>query len=309
MMLLFVVASRSPFHPFNSSGILLPLPPTGKHRAMSTLLCGRFELDLSVPHVMAVINLTDDSFSGDGLKGDVTAALCRAEQALEEGADMLDLGAESTRPGSVPVPEAQEAERVVAAVETLRLLGRPLSVDTMKPAVMRAALAAGADMVNDIGGLEAPSAVEAVAGSACGLCVVHMQGAPRTMQQAPRYDDVVAEVAGFLATRVQALTAAGVACARIVLDPGFGFGKGVVHNYSMLKHFGRFVADGLPVLAGLSRKSMLGAITGAAVEDRLIASVAAAVLAVERGARIVRVHDVAATVEALKIWRACVEAA
>jgi dihydropteroate synthase len=275
---------------------------------MSTLLCGRFELDLSVPRVMAVINLTDDSFSGDGLKGDVAAALRRASMALEEGADMLDLGAESTRPGSESVPEAQEIERVVTAVEALRSLGIPLSVDTTKPAVMRAALAAGAEIINDIGGLEAPGAVEAVAGSGCGLCVMHIQNDPRTMQHAPHYDDVVSEVAEALKARVRALTAAGVARGRIVLDPGFGFGKNVAHNYSMLKHIGRFAVDGLPVLAGLSRKSMLGAVTGAAVENRLIASVAAAVLAVERGARIVRVHDVAATVEALKIWRACVEA-
>ena len=276
---------------------------------MSTLLCGRFELDLSAPRVMAIINLTDDSFSGDGLRGDIAAVLRRAEKAMEEGADMLDLVAESTRPGSEPVPEAQETERVVAAVEALRPLGIPLSVDTMKPAVMRAALAAGADMINDIAALSAPGALQTVAGSACGLCVMHMQGEPRTMQYAPRYDDVVTEVAGALAARVRALAAAGVARGRIVLDPGFGFGKDMAHNYSMLKHLGRFAVDGLPVLAGLSRKSMLGAVTGAAVENRLIASVAAAVLAVERGARIVRAHDVAATVEALKIWRACVDAA
>ncbi len=275
---------------------------------MPTLLCGRFELDLSAPRVMAIINLTDDSFSGDGLKGDVAAILRRASRALEEGADMLDLGAESTRPGSEPVPEAQEIARVVTAVEALRSFGIPLSVDTTKPAVMRAALAAGADMINDIAGFSTPGAVEAVAGSACGLCVMHMQNDPRTMQRAPRYDDVVDEVAEALKARVRALTAAGVARERIVLDPGFGFGKNVTHNYSMLKHLNRFAADGLPVLAGLSRKSMLGAITGAAVENRLIASVTAAVLAVERGARIVRAHDVAATVEALKIWRACVEA-
>ncbi|MCL1825955.1 MAG: dihydropteroate synthase [Betaproteobacteria bacterium] len=257
---------------------------------------------------MAIINLTDDSFSGDGLKGDVAAALLQAEKALEEGADMLDIGAESSRPGSSPIPEAQETERIVAAVEALRPLGSPLSVDTMKPAVMRSALAAGADMINDIAGFETPGAIEAVAGGACGLCVMHMQGKPRTMQRAPRYDDVAAEVAGFFAERVRTLTAAGVAHGRIVLDPGFGFGKSAAHNYSMLKHLGRFAVDGLPVLVGLSRKSMLGAIIGAQSENRLIASVAAAVLAVERGARIVRVHDVAATVEALKIWRACVEA-
>jgi dihydropteroate synthase len=275
---------------------------------MPTLLCGRFDFDLSTPRVMAIINLTDDSFSGDGLKGDITTVLRRAEKALEEGADMLDLGAESTRPGSKPVPEAKEIDCVVAALEVLRPLGSPLSVDTTKPAVMRAALAAGADMINDVAGFSTSGAVEAVAESVCGLCVMHMQGEPRTMQQAPRYDDVVAEVSEILAARARALMTAGVARGRIVLDPGFGFGKNMAHNYRMLKHLRRFSVDGLPILAGLSRKSMLGAVTGAAVENRLIASVAAAVLAVERGARIVRVHDVAATVEALKIWRACVEA-
>jgi dihydropteroate synthase len=277
---------------------------------MSLLTCGRFDLDLSVPRIMAIINLSDDSFSGDGLRGDIRATVRRAEKALEEGAELLDLGAESTRPGSDPVPEAQEIERVVAAIEALRDLGVPLSIDTLKPAVMRAALAAGADMINDINGFTAPGAIEAVAASRrCGLCVMHMQGEPRTMQAQPHYRDVVSEVADYLAERVEALTAAGIARERIVLDPGFGFGKSVAHNYSMLKHFARFVADGLPVLAGLSRKSMLGAITGAKVENRLTASVTSAVLAVEHGARIVRVHDVAATREALQIWRACAEAA
>ncbi|MDR1064298.1 MAG: dihydropteroate synthase [Azoarcus sp.] len=276
---------------------------------MSRFICGRFALDLSAPRIMAIINLTDDSFSGDGLRGDVTAALRRAETALEDGADLLDIGAESTRPGCAPVTEAQEIERIVAAVEALSGLGAPLSIDTMKPAVMRAALLAGADMVNDINGFSAPGAVDAVAGSRCGLCVMHMQGEPRTMQHRPNYDDVVTEVADCLSGQVKALMAAGVARERIVLDPGFGFGKNVDHNYSMLKHLARFAVDGLPVLAGLSRKSMLGIITGKTVGERLIASVTGAALAVEHGARIVRVHDVAATREALQIWRACAEAA
>jgi dihydropteroate synthase len=276
---------------------------------MSRFVCGRFALDLSAPRIMAIINLTDDSFSGDGLRGDVTAALRRAETALEDGADLLDIGAESTRPGCAPVTEAQEIERIVAAVEALSDLGAPLSIDTMKPAVMRAALLAGADMVNDINGFSASGAVDAVAGSRCGLCVMHMQGEPRTMQHRPSYDDVVTEVADCLSGQVKALTAAGVARERIVLDPGFGFGKNVDHNYSMLKHLARFAVDGLPVLAGLSRKSMLGIITGKTVGERLIASVTGAALAVEHGARIVRVHDVAATREALQIWRACAEAA
>ncbi|MDR1530301.1 MAG: dihydropteroate synthase, partial [Burkholderiales bacterium] len=202
---------------------------------MPRFACGRFELDLSVPRIMAIINLTDDSFSGDGLRGDAAAALRRAEQALEEGAEILDLGAESTRPGCDAVAEAQEVERIVAAVEALRRLDAPLSVDTLKPAVMRAALAAGADMINDINGFEAAGAVDAIAGSACGLCVMHMQGEPRTMQHAPEYVDVVNEVADYLAGRLRALDAAGVARERIVFDPGFGFGKNVAHNYSMLK--------------------------------------------------------------------------
>ncbi|MDR3086739.1 MAG: dihydropteroate synthase [Azoarcus sp.] len=275
---------------------------------MARFICGRFQLDLTAPRIMAIVNLTDDSFSGDGLKGNTKAALCRAEKACKEGADILDLGAESTRPGSTPVPEAQEIERIVAAVEALRPLNVPLSIDTLKPAVMRAALAAGADMINDINGFSAPGAVDAVAEGDCGLCVMHMRDEPRTMQIEPRYDDVVAEVAEFLAGRVYALTAAGVTRERIVLDPGFGFGKSVAHNYSLLKHFARFAVDGLPILAGLSRKSMLGAITGAPVDKRLIASVTGAVLAVEHGARIVRAHDVASTREALQIWQACAEA-
>lgn len=271
---------------------------------MTLLHCGRFQIDLSQPKVMAIINLTDDSFSGDGLHGDVSAALARAERALEEGADMLDIGAESSRPGSAPVPEAQELERVVRFVERARDWQVPLSIDTLKPAVMRAALEAGADMINDINAFRAPGAVEAVAASAAGLCVMHMQGEPRTMQADPRYDDVVAEVSAFLDERVVALQAAGVAPERIVLDPGFGFGKRTVHNFTLLRELARFGEGGLPVLAGMSRKSMLGAVTGREVDARMAASVAAALIAVQRGAAIVRVHDVAPTIDALKVWQA-----
>jgi dihydropteroate synthase len=273
---------------------------------MSVLQCGRFRLDLSEPRVMAIINLTDDSFSGDGLRGDLARALTHAERALEEGAEMLDIGAESTRPGSDPVPEAQELERVVRFIEVARGWNVPLSIDTVKPAVMRAALAAGADMINDINAFRAPGAVEAVAGGRAGLCVMHMLGEPRTMQCNPEYDDVLAEVLGFLAERVSVLESAGVARERIVLDPGFGFGKRVDHNYALLRDIARFCAGGLPVLAGMSRKSMLGAVSGRAVGDRLAASVAAALIAVQRGAAIVRVHDVAATRDALAVWRATV---
>ncbi len=271
---------------------------------MSFLLCGRFRLDLSQPRVMAIINLTDDSFSGDGSRGDLAAAIDRAERALEQGADMLDIGAESTRPGSDPVPEQQELERVARFVEHARDWRVPLSIDTVKPAVMRAALAAGADMINDINALRAEGAIEAVAGSTAALCVMHMQGEPRTMQAAPHYVDVVAEVEDFLAERVHALESAGVERGRIVLDPGFGFGKSVEHNYTLLRELARFGRGGLAVLAGMSRKSMLGAVTGRAVDARMPASVAAALIAVQRGAHIVRVHDVGPTRDALKVWQA-----
>lgn len=271
---------------------------------MPVLQCGRFQLELGQPRIMAIINLTDDSFSGDGYSADTRSALARAERALEEGADMLDVGAESSRPGSDPVSEAQELERVVAFVDAARALGVPLSIDTVKPAVMRAALAAGADMINDVNGFRTPGAVEAVAAGQAGLCVMHMKGEPRTMQHDPQYEDVVADVAAFLDARVAALVAAGVARDRIVLDPGFGFGKSTVHNYTLLRELQRFSSGGLPVLAGMSRKSMLGAVTGRAVGERLAASVAAALIAVQHGAAIVRVHDVAATRDALRVWAA-----
>lgn len=271
---------------------------------MSVLRCGRFELDLSRPRVMAIINLTPDSFSGDGVGGEVSAALARAKAALEAGADILDLGAESTRPGAEPVPEAVEIARIVPVVRALADWRVPLSVDTMKPAVMRAALEAGADLINDVNGFRAPGALQAVRDSDAALCVMHMQGEPRTMQIEPRYADVVGEVAAFLDERVSTLCAAGVARERIVLDPGFGFGKTLDHNLTLLTHIDRLCAAGLPILVGVSRKSMLGAITGRPVGQRLGASVAAALLAVQRGAHIVRVHDVADTVDALKVLAA-----
>ncbi|MDR2924870.1 MAG: dihydropteroate synthase [Azoarcus sp.] len=273
--------------------------------------CGNFRLSLDRPLIMGIVNLTPDSFSGDGLAGSTEAALAHARAQWEAGADILDLGAESTRPGAPPVSVREELARLLPVLEKIRAEGWnvPVSIDTMKPETMRAALAAGADFINDINGLRTPGALDAVAGSDCAICLMHMQGEPRTMQLAPNYDDVVSEVAGALVERARAVMAAGIARSRIVLDPGFGFGKSVAHNYSLLKHLERFTSDGFPVLAGLSRKTMLGAVTGAPPEKRLIASVAAAVLAAERGAGIVRVHDVAATAEALKIWRACAEAA
>lgn len=273
---------------------------------MTILQCGRFRLDLSRPKVMAIINLTDDSFTGDGLRGDLSAALARAEHALSEGAEMLDIGAESSRPGADQVPEAQEIERVLSFIDKALSWQVPLSIDTLKPAVMRAAVQGGADMINDINAFRSPGALEAVADSAVGLCVMHMLGEPRTMQDDPRYDDVVSEVQAFLDARVKVLEAAGVARERIVLDPGFGFGKRTVHNYALLRELARFGEEGLPVLAGLSRKSMLGAVTGRAVEERTVASAVAALIAVQRGAGIVRVHDVGATCDALKIWQAVI---
>lgn len=271
---------------------------------MPILQCGRFRIDLARPQIMAIVNLTDDSFTGDGARGDPKAALLRAEQALAEGADMLDLGAESTRPGSEAVPEAQEVARLVPVLRELSSWGVPLSVDTLKPGVMRAVIEAGADMINDVNGFLAPGAVEAVMDSAAALCVMHMRGEPRTMQQAPQYEDVVAEVAAFLDERIRVLDAAGVARERIVLDPGFGFGKTLEHNVALFRALEAMRREGLPVLAGLSRKTMLGAITGRPVGERMVASVTAAMLAAQRGAAILRVHDVAATRDALAVWQA-----
>ena len=271
---------------------------------MESLMCGRFRLSLARPLVMGIVNLTRDSFSGDGLgaAGDAVAlALEQARRMVAEGADILDIGAESTRPGAEPVPVWEELERIVPVLRSLHELGVPLSVDTSKPEVMAAAIKAGADMVNDVNALRAPGAIEAVAGSTVALCLMHRQGEPRTMQENPVYADVVAEVKGFLAARLRTLEQAGIERNRLNVDPGFGFGKTVAHNYELLARLKEFSTLGVPVLAGLSRKSMLGAATGKPVGERLAASVAAAVLAAERGAAILRVHDVAETVDALKI--------
>jgi dihydropteroate synthase len=268
------------------------------------LLCGRFQLDLNRPRIMGIVNLTDDSFSGDGLRGQVSNAIAQGLRMVEEGADLLDIGAESSRPGAEPVSVQQELYRLLPVVEGLRGCGVPLSVDTVKPEVMRAALAAGTDMINDIMALRAPGAMAAVAESSAAVCLMHMQGEPRNMQATPHYDDVVAEVSAFLATRVSACTAAGIVKDRIVIDPGFGFGKTLAHNLALLKQLDRFVATGLPVLAGISRKSMLGLITGRPVGQRMPASIAAAMLAVRMGAAIVRVHDTAATRDALAVLKA-----
>lgn len=273
---------------------------------MTTLLqCGRFQVDLARPRIMGIVNLTDDSFSGDGLHGLAANAITQGLRMVEEGAALLDLGAESSRPGAEPVSLQQELDRLLPVVEGLRDCGVPLSVDTVKPEVMRAAVAAGADLINDIAALRAPGALEAAAASpSAGVCLMHMRGEPRTMQADPHYDDVVAEVHAFLMERAVACEAAGIARNRIVIDPGFGFGKTLGHNLALLRHLDRFAGTGLPVLAGISRKSMLGLITGRPVGERVHASVAAALLAVQGGAKIVRVHDVAATRDALAVWQA-----
>ncbi|AYH44920.1 dihydropteroate synthase [Azoarcus sp. DN11] len=271
---------------------------------MAVLKCGRFDIDLERPRIMAIINTTPDSFSGDGLGHDIDAAMRRCEAAVAAGAHILDIGGESTRPGSESVPEQEEIDRVVPLVERLADWPVPVSVDTVKPAVMRASLAAGATLINDINGFRAPGAIDAVADSDAALCVMHMQGEPRSMQSAPRYNDVVGEVLDFLDHQVGALSARGVEKERILLDPGFGFGKTVEHNLALMRALDRFLATGFPVLIGVSRKSVLGAVTGRAVADRVPASIAGALIAVERGARIVRVHDVAQTRDALTVWEA-----
>jgi len=254
---------------------------------------------------MGIVNLTPDSFSGDGLGDDAVAAVKHAEAQREAGADILDLGAESSRPGALPVPAEVEMARLRPVLRVVRDWGVPISVDTAKPEVMRMAIDEGAALINDIMALRAPGALECVAESDAGVCLMHMQGEPRTMQVQPHYEDVVEEVYVFLTARLMACQAAGIEKERLAVDPGFGFGKTVEHNYTLLRELVRFTDLGVPLLAGLSRKSMLGAVTGRpAGAARIPASVAAAVLAVERGANIVRVHDVAATKDALSVLAA-----
>lgn len=271
--------------------------------------CGRYRFDWAAlngrPLVMGILNVTPDSFSDGGKYRALPAALEQAARMIDAGADIIDIGAESTRPGSKPVSLEEELDRIMPVVESLKNCGRPLSVDTYKPEVMAAVLAAGADMINDVAGFRSEASVRAVAGSACGLCVMHMQGLPQTMQTAPAYQDVTGEVTAFLAEQVASLTEAGVCRERICVDPGFGFGKTVEHNLTLLKNIGRirqFLR--LPVLAGLSRKSVIAAITKREVSQRLAGNLGAAISAVAHGAAIVRVHEVAETVDALKVWQA-----
>lgn len=265
--------------------------------------CGRFELDLGRPSIMGILNVTPDSFSDGTGRLSIDEAVRRAQGMIADGADIIDIGGESTRPGADPVSVQEELERVLPVIEALHDSGVPLSVDTCKPEVMRRALEAGADMINDIKALRESGAVEAVAASNCGVCIMHMQGEPRTMQVAPQYDDVVVEVRDFLAARAGALVEAGIAPARLVLDPGFGFGKTVGQNYAMLRRLDEMRVGDFPWLLGFSRKSMLGHVVGREPRDRLAASLAAALFGVEKGGHILRVHDVAETADAVKVWR------
>jgi dihydropteroate synthase len=253
---------------------------------------------------MGILNVTPDSFYDGGRHFQPAAALERARRMVADGADLIDVGGESTRPGAAEVAEDEELRRVLPLVEALAADGAAVSIDTRKPAVMRAAIAAGAAMVNDVAALGAPGAIEMVAASDAGVCLMHMRGEPATMQQAPRYDDVVAEVRAFLVARARACEEAGIAHERIVVDPGFGFGKTLAHNLALSRALPELAAAGYPVLVGWSRKSSLGRIIGRPDDDRLAASIGAALAAVARGASIVRVHDVRETVDALKVWLA-----
>lgn len=266
----------------------------------------RFEIDLTTPKVMGIVNVTPDSFSDGGLYGTTAEAMQQCERLLKEGAHMLDIGGESTRPGSPAVSLEEELDRVLPVVRLATRLGVPVSVDTYKPEVMRAVLDAGADVINDVWALRREGALQAVSGHPnCGVCLMHMHRDPQTMQVAPMAGDVVAPVARFLRDRVDALLALGVGRQRIVLDPGVGFGKTVEQNFSLLAKQQALLELGFPVLCAWSRKSSLGAVVNREhPADRVAASVAAALMAVERGARLVRVHDVAQTVDALKVWQA-----
>jgi dihydropteroate synthase len=273
------------------------------------LQCGRYDLPLaedgSRPLVMGILNVTPDSFSDGGRFSLLESALAHAEQMITDGVDIIDIGAESTRPGVKPLPLEVELERLLPVLYALRDCGKPLSVDTRNPLVMREALLAGADMINDVNGFRTAEAVDAVARSHCGLCIMHMQNSPENMQVDPHYDDVMGEVMAFLQQATTTLTAGGVERTRICADPGFGFGKNLAHNVQLMKAL-RPMKESLrlPMLVGVSRKSMIGQMTGRPVAERLAGSLAAALVAADRGADILRVHDVAETVDALKVRHA-----
>lgn len=265
-------------------------------------ICGQYQLNLNRPHVMGIINVTPDSFSDGGQFVSINLAVEQALKLIAEGADILDVGGESTRPGAHPVSLNEELNRVIPVIEALSSVSTvPISIDTYKPEVMRLAIAAGADIVNDIRALQEPDALDIVANSKAGVCLMHMQGLPQTMQLAPQYDDVVSEVKQFLIDRMNVAISHGIAKNRILLDPGFGFGKTRAHNISLIQQLNKLIDIGQPLLVGLSRKSVLGSITGGDESQRLYASIAASVISAMNGAKIIRVHDVKATVDALKV--------
>ena len=262
-------------------------------------------LDLSLPVVMGILNVTPDSFSDGGQDADAAAAAERGRTMVRDGAAILDVGGESTRPGAAPVNADDEIARVVPVIEALRrIVGVPVSIDTSKPEVMAAAVTAGASMINDVNALRAPGALEVAAGLGVPICLMHRQGEPRTMQAAPTYEDVVADVSQFLAGRVAACENAGIPRSNLVIDPGFGFGKTVAHNLSLMRHLRRFCEAGLPLLVGVSRKSMIGSLLDRPVDERLAGSLSLACLAAAAGANILRVHDVRPTVDALAMMAA-----
>ncbi len=265
---------------------------------------GDRRLDLQSPRVMGILNVTPDSFSDGGAFFSPDRALARAREMVAEGAALVDVGGESTRPGAAPVPVEEELARVIPVIRALAAeLDRPVSVDTSKPEVMREAVAVGAAMINDVWALRRPGALEAAAELQVPVCLMHMQGTPETMQAAPRYEDVVEEVRAFLADRIEACLRRGIVESHILVDPGFGFGKTLTHNLRLLAGLEAIAALGFPVLVGISRKRMLGELTGRPVQERVSAGLAAAVLAVERGACLIRTHDVAPTVDALAVVR------
>ncbi|MDP2153447.1 MAG: dihydropteroate synthase [Methylotenera sp.] len=264
--------------------------------------CGKYQLNLNRPHVMGIVNVTPDSFSDGGQYSSTDLAVAHGLELIAEGADILDIGGESTRPGAPPVSLDEELRRVMPVIEALSAVSTvPLSIDTYKPEVMRSAIAAGIDIVNDVRALQEDGAVEVVANSDVGVCLMHMQGMPQTMQLAPSYQDVVSEVVQFLTDRMHLAMSAGITPDRIVLDPGFGFGKTTAHNIALIQQLTQIGDIGRPLLVGLSRKSVLGKIAGGDEQQRLHAGLAASVISAMKGAKIVRVHDVKATVDALKI--------
>lgn len=270
--------------------------------------CGKYQLNLNRPHVMGIVNVTPDSFSDGGKYTSIDLAVAHGLKLIAEGADILDIGGESTRPGAAPVSLDEELQRVIPVIEALSAVSSvPLSIDTYKPEVMRQSIAAGIDIVNDVRALQEEHAIEIVANSNVGVCLMHMQGMPQTMQVAPSYQDVVAEVKQFLIERMQVVMSAGIAQERIVLDPGFGFGKTTEHNIALIQHLGEIGELG-PLLVGLSRKAVLGKIAGGDEQQRLHAGLAASVISAMKGAKIVRVHDVKATVDALKVVTAVLPA-